>query len=197
MNRIADHDALRTSMRLFFYGTLMLIVHLRLGFEFDLINDVIGAALIVAAVLKLFQAIPDARQHAGALLPLAAFVVVGTAITQVYVSNPVIAVTTIIEAVGALLLARYLHPVFAHDGPDALAADWEQTADRLLWFGVVPYVALTTASVGNLFGSWLWTGLWLLVAVVGLVGGLYAGFLLLRSLRRTSTLSTMPWIETW
>lgn len=138
-----DRPALAHAARMLLLATLIIVIDIRIG-SFDLINDLVGAVLVLIAITRLRIAVPEpARLHSP--LYVLAVVGIGAAIAeQIDPGSIVGAILGWSNAFGAWLTARLLAAAFAARGDDLLAAQWSASERLILWLGIIPLVSLST-----------------------------------------------------
>lgn len=144
-----DRPALARIARLLLLATLIIVIDLR--FEgFDVINDVVGAVLVIVGIVRLPAAIPPPVRYHNALLALAAVALAAAIAEQFDTGGVVAAVLGWSNVVGAWLTARLFAEVFAAEDDDVFAAQWSASERLLLWLGIVPLIGLSI--LGLFFG---------------------------------------------
>ncbi len=137
-----DRPALARIARLLLFATLMLVIDLRIE-GFDLINDVIGAVLVIVGIIRLPEAIPEPVRFHKALLILAVVTLAAAIAEQFDAGSVATAALGWSNVVGAWLTARLLAEAFAADADDIFFAQWSASERLLLWMGIAPIVGLS------------------------------------------------------
>lgn len=144
-----DRPALARIARLLLLATLIIVIDLR--FEgFDVINDVVGAVLVIVGIVRLPGAIPPPVRSHNALLALAAVALAAAIAEQFDTGGVVAAVLGWSNVVGAWLTARLFAEVFAAEDDDVFTAQWSASERLLLWLGIAPIIGLSI--LGWFFG---------------------------------------------
>ncbi len=144
-----DRPALARIARLLLLATLIIVIDLR--FEgFDVINDVVGAMLVIIGIVRLPAAIPPPIRFRNALLALAAVALAAAIAEQFDTGGVVAAVLGWSNVVGAWLTARLFAEVFAAEDDDIFTAQWSASERLLLWLGIAPIIGLSI--LGWFFG---------------------------------------------
>jgi len=144
-----DRPALARIARLLLLATLIIVIDLR--FEgFDVINDVVGAVLVIVGIVRLPAAIPPPVRFHNALLALAAVALAAAIAEQFDTGGVVAAVLGWSNVVGAWLTARLFAEVFAAEDDDIFTAQWSASERLLLWLGIAPITGLSI--LGWFFG---------------------------------------------
>jgi hypothetical protein len=137
-----DRPALARIARLLLLATLIIVIDLR--FEgFDVINDVVGAVLVIVGIVRLPGAIPQPVRYHNALLALAAVALAAAIAEQFDARGVVVVVLGWSNVVGAWLTARLFAAVFAAEGDDIFTAQWSASERLLLWLGIAPIIGLS------------------------------------------------------
>ena len=224
MSRADRAGALRSAATWLLWATIVIVVDLRIGGSsdgvgvtggvgdvagqgVDVINDVVGAALVVPGVLRLREAVdalPDARPWVG-LAWAAALVQVPLVVAEEWVRMVGIGATELellqllssITGIGGTFVAAraFAAALRSLGDPDGLAERWDRTGWWVVVAGGLPALFTTLGPLvglvdpgdrGDLVG--LFAGAAVL-AVVALVLGLIALIALLTALNRTRTLT--------
>ncbi len=186
-----DRPALSTVARLLLFATLIIVIDLEVQ-GIDLINDVIGAVMVIAGMVRLRKAAPEPSRYHPPLLVLAGVALVAAVAEQIDPENIVASALAWSGVIGAWLTARLLAEVFAAEDDDTFAAQWSASERLLLWLGVIPIIGLSIA--GWFIGS-VDAGIDP-ISVVLVVLGLLPLLHLLVSLYRTSLLAPQPGTDT-
>lgn len=145
-----DRRALAKAARLLLFGTLIIVIDLRIE-GIDLINDLAGAGLVIIGVAGLPRAVP---QPIGLHRPLLVLAGVGLAAAIAEQFDPESVLSSLLawsNVIGAWLTARFLAEAFAAEGNDIFAAQWSASERLLLWLGIVPIIGLSI--VGRLIDA--------------------------------------------
>lgn len=144
-----NRPALASVARLLLFATLIIVIDIRIG-SFDLINDLVGAVLVIIAVSRLRTAAPEPAQLHRPLYALAVVAFLAAITDQIDPGGLVAAVLGWSNVFGAWLTARLLAGAFAAEDDDMLAAQWSASERLILWLGIVPIVGLSI--IGRLLG---------------------------------------------
>ncbi len=124
------------------FGTLVIVIDLRID-GFDLINDMIGAVLVIIAVAGFPKSVPEPVRIHLPLLGLASIALIAAVAQQIDPESVVTSALGWSYAVGAWLTARMLATAFGDENDDIMAAQWSASERLLLWLGIVPIVGLS------------------------------------------------------
>jgi hypothetical protein len=144
-----NRPALAGVARLLLFATLIIVIDIRID-SFDLINDLVGAVLVIVAVNRLRTAVPEPARLHGPLYALAVVAFAAAIAEQIDPEGVVAAALGWSNVFGAWLTARLLAGAFAVEDDDILAAQWSASERLILWLGIVPIVGLSI--VGWLLG---------------------------------------------
>jgi hypothetical protein len=137
-----NRPALAGVARLLLFATLIIVIDIRIG-SFDLLNDLVGAVLVIIAVTRLRTAVPEPAQLHRPLYALAVIAFAAAIAEQIDPGGFVAVVLGWSNVFGAWLTARLLAAAFAAEDHDMLTAQWSASERLILWLGIVPIVGLS------------------------------------------------------
>lgn len=110
-----DRPALAHAARMLLFATLIIVIDIRIG-SFDLINELVGAVLVLIAITRLRTAVPEPARLHSPLYALAVVAIGGAIAEQIDPGSIVGAILGWSNVFGAWLTARLLAAAFAAAG---------------------------------------------------------------------------------